>query len=96
MPMAVLEGMAYKNVTISTNVGGTPEIIENQQNGIIVEAGDKEGLYKNIKELIKDKVLREKLSNNAYYTIKEKFNIIQNVDEIVALYKTIYTEKIKR
>ena len=32
MPMSLIEGMAYKNIPISTNVGGIPKVIDNMQN----------------------------------------------------------------
>ena len=42
MPMSLIEGMAYKNIPISTNTGGIPKVISNNQNGILIDAGDKE------------------------------------------------------
>ena len=45
MPMSLIEGMAYKNVCISTDVGGIPKVINNNVNGVIIKPGDKEKLY---------------------------------------------------
>ncbi len=86
MPMSILEGMAYKNITISTNVGGIPQVIENMKNGIIIEPGDKNALYEKLVMLLKDKNVREKLSTNARKTIEEKFNISNNIDELLDIY----------
>lgn len=87
MPMSVLEGMAYKNVTISTNVGGIPKVIHNKENGIIINPGDKDELYKSFVELFSDKKLREKLSLNARKTIEEKFDVNKNVEDVIKIYK---------
>lgn len=86
MPMSLLEGMAYKNVPISTKVGGIPKVIENMENGILIEAGDKEKLYNSVKLLLSDKNLRNKLSNNARKTIVENFNIKINIKRLVEIY----------
>ena len=89
MPMSVLEAMAYKNVTISTNVGGIPKVIKDMENGIIIEPGDKENLFNNLKKVLNDKKLSEILSNNCRKTIEEKFNINTKLKELVNLYEKI-------
>lgn len=86
MPMSVLEGMAYKNVTISTNVGGISKIIKNNYNGIMIEPGDKEALKKSLVDLFNNSKKREKLSINARKTIEEKFNADKNIIELIRLY----------
>ncbi len=86
MPMSVLEGMAYKNVTLSTYVGGIPKVIENLENGIIINPGDKESMYKYLKDLLLDENLRKKLSDNARKTMEEKFNIENVIENLLNLY----------
>ena len=87
MPMSVLEGMAYKNITISTNVGGIPKVIQNGENGMIINPGDKETLYNYFDKLFTDKKLRKKLSENGRRTIEEKFNIKKVINKLIELYK---------
>lgn len=89
MPMSVLEAMAYKNVTISTNVGGIPRIIQNEENGIIINSGDKDSMQKYLIRLIEDKQLRNKLSKNARKTIEEKFNIEMVIEKLMEIYKNV-------
>lgn len=89
MPMSVLEGMAYKNVTLSTNVGGIPKVIENLQNGIIFNPGDINTMKKNIVMLLEDEKLRKKLSENAYKTIKNKFDINELIKKVLELYENV-------
>ena len=45
VPIALLEAMAYAKPSITTNVGGIPEIIESGKNGVIITPGDKDALY---------------------------------------------------
>lgn len=87
MPMSVIEGMAYKNVTISTNVGGIPKVITNMQNGILINPGDKEALYNYLYELLENKKLRIKLSENGRKTIENRFNIYDNIKKLIEVYE---------
>ncbi|MEI3435698.1 MAG: glycosyltransferase family 4 protein [Clostridia bacterium] len=86
LPMSLIEGMAYKNIPISTNVGGIPELISNNQNGILITPGNKEELYLSIKRLLEDSKLRKKLSDNARKTTEEKFNIKNNIEKLLSVY----------
>ena len=61
MPMSVLEGMAYKNVTISTYVGGIPKVINDSYNGLLINPGDKEKLSEKLENIFNYIYLRIKL-----------------------------------
>ena len=89
MPMSLIEGMAYKNVCISTDVGGIPKVINNNVNGVIIKPGDKEKLYSTLKKLLDNGELRQKLSNNARRTVEEKFNIENNIEKLIDLYEEL-------
>lgn len=86
MPMSLLEGMAYKNVVISTNVGGIPKVIENNKNGIIIEPGDIDEMQNILCELLKNKNERIGLSDVARETVERKFNIENVIEELLNLY----------
>ena len=49
LPITLLEAMAYAKPSITTNVGGIPEIIESGKNGAIITPGDKKALYEAIR-----------------------------------------------
>lgn len=40
LPIAILEAMSYSHPVISTPVGGIPEVLENGENGILVQPGN--------------------------------------------------------
>jgi glycosyltransferase involved in cell wall biosynthesis len=44
LPVSILEAMDYGMPVISTNVGGIPEIVSNEKNGLLVTPGDKNKL----------------------------------------------------
>ncbi len=89
MPMSLIEGMSYKNVSISTNVGGIPEVIENEENGLLIEPGNKEELYNAIDRILANEKLRIKLSKNARKATEEKFNIEKNIKKLLSLYEKL-------
>ena len=60
-----------KCAVISSPQGGITEIIENGKNGILVN--NYEELEFELKKLIKNKALRERLANALEHTIKNKF-----------------------
>lgn len=80
-PMVVLEGMAFGVVPICTNVGEISEFINTtNNNGIIIENYADTNLIisefiKQIKIIEEDRNLLSKMSNNAFVTLKENFNL---------------------
>lgn len=73
----LLEAMACKTCIITSNVGGNLELIENQENGFLIESTNYEMFCKKIIELIADPVLRNKISTLAYDVVKKyDWNIV--------------------
>lgn len=95
MPMSVLEGMAYKNVTISSNVGGIPKVIKNGENGFIINPGDKEKLYECLDIALNNKDIRKKMSFNARKTMLEKFDINNTINFLIKEYINVFKDKAK-
>ncbi len=76
LPVAIMEAMAHRIPVIATDVGGTSEIVKNQENGILLEKNfENSQLVKAIFEFI-NMPLSEKnsFSQKAYYTWKSKFD----------------------
>lgn len=63
-PTVILEAMASGKPVIATNVGGVPEIV-NDQIGILISPEDSVGLAEAINNLLEDKELMEKMGKNA-------------------------------
>src|SRR3989338_7375570 len=58
-PWAVIEAMAAKVPVIATRVGATPEIIEDDKNGMLVEPGRPEQIAAKIQDLLANEHLRQ-------------------------------------
>ncbi|MEK4065684.1 glycosyltransferase [Peribacillus sp. FSL R5-0717] len=88
LPISVLEAMSCGLPIISTKSGGTPDIVKDGENGILVNLGDKEGLAKAINELSSDYQLRKKMGDNSYIYSKQ-YDIQQVCEQYSLLYKGI-------
>ncbi len=65
LPVSVVEAMALGMITISTNVGGVPYLIDDFENGLLVAAGDEEAFVAAIENVLQNAVLALKLSEGA-------------------------------
>jgi glycosyltransferase involved in cell wall biosynthesis len=75
LPIALLEAMALRRPSISTNVYAIPEAVKNLETGLLVEPGDSQALADAILKLKNDPGLSAKLSENG-----RRF-VLQNFDE---------------
>ena len=75
-PIALLEAMSMGKAVIGTNVDGTPEIIEDYENGILIELDNLvETLANRLLELCRDNTLRERLQKKAIQSIYNRYNV---------------------
>lgn len=65
MPIALLEAMAAGKAVIATKVGGIPWIVHNNENGLLVDFGDRYGLAARIDSLLGGTAKRRDLSQKA-------------------------------
>ena len=89
MPLTILEAMSNGVGIISTRVGGIPEVIEHEKEGILIPPEDPEALARAVIKLLEDRKLRVKLALNAYKKVKEKYSIELYTKNILELYKSL-------
>ena len=82
----LLETMAIGTPIVTTNVGGTPEIIEHNKEGILVTPRVTGELVSAIMLLLEDSTLRSKLVSSAELKIKQ-FSIEAMIDKILEVLK---------
>lgn len=86
-----IEAMGYSKPVIGCNVGGVPEIITDNYNGLFALPGDAKSLADKLLLLIADGNLRKQLGNNALKTVQEKFTV-----ESLALNSSNYYQQLIR
>ena len=88
-PFAILEAQSTGLPVISTKVGGIPEFLTNNKNGLLVEPGDSEQLAQEIMILLQDPELAEELGRRGRSLVEEKFAWPLITSQVVDLYRKI-------
>lgn len=89
IPMAVLEAMALNRVVVSNNVGGMPEIIDDNKNGFLVTPGNIKWISEKCLDVLHDKELYNKISNNSLMKVNQEFTITIMKNSVQHLYETL-------
>lgn len=76
------EALASGMVFVGTNTGGTPEIVTNDENGLLFEPEDAGGLAAHIERLLTDPAARDRMGRAGRRTAEARFDIGRMVDEI--------------
>jgi len=77
--MVAVEAMAMKLPVIATNVGGLPEVIDDRETGILIPPGNEVELYKALRYLIEQPIVRKQMGLNGRKRVLQNFTIEQNV-----------------
>lgn len=85
LPHTILEAMSAGVPVITTNVCGNPEVITDNENGLLVEYNNKEQLKQAILKLYNDQELRQKFINNSKEVLKKfKYeDMISNTEKLL-------------
>lgn len=76
---------------IGCNVGGIPEIISNEKNGLLVEAGNPQALSDAINKLVADKALRQRFGMAGKESVRF-FDVEKTINRNIKLYRKINNE----
>ena len=72
-PNVVLQAGAMGLPAIVSDINGCNEIIKEEENGLIISVKDSDAIYKAMKRVLEDSVLKNKLQNNARNMITELY-----------------------
>ncbi|NJX15756.1 glycosyltransferase family 4 protein [Tamlana crocina] len=89
VPQFIYESMYHKVPVVSTNVGGIPEIIENEENGLLAPMHDDKKLTEFVLKLANDSDLKDKFVTQAHKKLIENFTTSQMAQNTVKVYKEI-------
>ena len=91
--MAVLEAMSCALPVIATKVGGLVDIIQDGNNGILVEPLKPEQLIDALVKLATSPQLRATIGKSAFQTVREKYDVEQHVRQLVNIYSQVYADR---
>jgi glycosyltransferase involved in cell wall biosynthesis len=87
LPMVLLEAMACGLPVIATTVGGTPEVIKDMVNGVLVPPRNQEALAQTILKLLSLKKESQEMRIESRKTVEENFNWDKNVRQLIEIYE---------
>jgi len=87
--ITLLEAMASGTPIVASNVGGVPEIIEDEVTGLLVKRGDDKELAEHIIKLLVDRRLANEIARNSLQVVKERYSWPVIVDRIEELYEKV-------
>lgn len=82
LPLVLIEAMLARKPIIASRVGGVPELINNEENGILIEPRNSKALAEAIIKLKNEKDKRQLFSNKSYAKVSALIN--QNKDILKA------------
>lgn len=91
MPISILESLASGVPVVTTNVGGIPYLVENENTALLVDVRDYQAMSKAIDRLINDESLRTRLINNGVEQVKK-----YAWDSVKHQWQTVYQDSISK
>jgi len=89
LPVVILEAMALSKPVVSFKVGGVPEIIENEKNGILVPVSDTHALAEAIIRIFKNPQLAAAMGSFGRKTVEQNFSLKAMLDGYLGVYEKI-------
>lgn len=89
LPMSILEAMGAGLPVIATRVGGVPDAISHEREGLLVEPGDIDQLAASIVRLLKNPDERRRLAEAAHSAVRENFGPDRTIAPLEALYDAL-------
>lgn len=92
-PVSLIEAQAAGKPIVSTKVGGISNIVKTNKTALLVPAGDRNQLTKELLKLTEDKQLRESMGGYGWQFVNKKFHYKRLVDDIRKLYDKLLEKK---
>jgi glycosyltransferase involved in cell wall biosynthesis len=86
-PVAVLEAQAAGLPVISTYHGGIPDVVINEETGLLVEEHDLEGMSQNMIRILQEEGLAQQLGEAGRKRVKKKFTLerhLKIIEEVIS------------
>ncbi|MBI4436480.1 MAG: glycosyltransferase [Candidatus Omnitrophica bacterium] len=92
-PNVVLEAMAAGKCVVATRVGGTPEVVQDGETGILVRHGQTDELVEALSSLLQDPRRVAEIGQKARESITKAFTVERMVEKTEALYERLLQAK---
>jgi len=89
LPRTVIEAMANATPSVVTTTGGSPELVENNRSGYIVDTNDSSSFASAMNKLINNKALRIKMGKQAQQRLAIKFGSEETVKQHLSFFNKL-------
>ena len=89
MPLILFEAMTVAVPVVATRVGGVPEIVEDEETGLLHEHGDADGLARAMLRLIDDPALAANLGESGLHFVRRRFSRERTIEAVHGLYMNL-------
>lgn len=86
VPMSILEAMAHGLPVVATSVGGVPDIVQTEVDGLLVRPGDVAGLTAALERMLSDESLRRTLAQRARSRVIREASVEKVVEQLGTVY----------
>ncbi len=86
-PVSVLEAMAASCAVAATEVGGIPDMITTEENGLLFSPHNEEQLRQTLDRLLSDAKLCRRLGERAREKVCQEFSIEKTIDRVLEIYR---------
>ena len=86
IPNVLLEAMAVGLPVVTTAVAGIPELVDHNQNGLLYQSHDVDGISSGIIELLRSAEKRRQLGSAGSKKVREQFDVAQAAKQLKTLF----------
>jgi glycosyltransferase involved in cell wall biosynthesis len=85
--VVLIESLSYKRPVVASRVGGIADIVEDEKTGLLVPEKDSRALSQALHRLLSDPILSQRLAEEGYRHVREKFAWDKIIDQIMQAYR---------
>jgi glycosyltransferase involved in cell wall biosynthesis len=93
LPNVLLEAMALEVPIVATRVGGVARLVADEENGLLVEPGDRDGLTQALARLLQDPDLCDRLRQAGRETVETRYSFQARMEKVRALYDNVLASR---
>jgi len=88
IPVALMEAMSCEVAVVSSHVSGIPELIQDEESGLLVPEKDAAALADALRRLIEDKELRKQLGKNGRQKVIREFDVDASAAQLAKVFES--------
>ena len=95
LPLSVLEAMSHGLPVVATNVGGIPELIQEDVHGLLVPPKNQSSLANAIERIITNPILRQEMGRQGASRVQKEFSFNSMMEKYSEKYEQLINQQVK-